>query len=117
MAHGLAFSSLAALAPRILVLRISRRSLSLAPRNAIKYPVFYYLGPASRHTQRTQRLAGRGKEGSGVALVLRWLRPIGHCGAAVGEAGKEWIDDGSCDTCLSLENVRFSCNTPRAGLD
>ena len=35
MAHGLAFSSLAALAPRMLVLRISRRSLSLAPRNAI----------------------------------------------------------------------------------
>jgi len=33
--HGLAFSSLAALAPRMLVLRISRRSLSLAPRNAI----------------------------------------------------------------------------------
>ena len=48
MAHGLAFSSLAALAPRMLVLRISRRSLSLAPRNAIKSPVFYYLGPGSR---------------------------------------------------------------------
>ena len=46
--RGLAFSSLAALAPRMLVLRISRRSLSLAPRNAIKYPVFYYLGPGSR---------------------------------------------------------------------
>ena len=49
MAHGLAFSSLAALAPRMLVLRISRRSLSLAPRNAIKSPVFFYsLGPGSR---------------------------------------------------------------------
>ena len=32
--NGLAFSSLAALAPRMLVLRLSRRSLSLAPRNA-----------------------------------------------------------------------------------
>ena len=52
MAHGLAFSSLAALAPRMLVLRISRRSLSLAPRNAIKSPVFYYLGSGSRFNSR-----------------------------------------------------------------
>ena len=60
MAHGLAFSSLAALAPRMLVLRISRRSLSLAPRNAIKYPVFYYLGPGSRyHPIMTELLATR----------------------------------------------------------
>ena len=32
----------------MLVLRISRRSRSLAPRNAINSPVFYYLGPESR---------------------------------------------------------------------
>ena len=48
MAHGLAFSSLAALAPRMLVLRISRHSLSLVPGTAPKSPVFYYLGPGSR---------------------------------------------------------------------
>ena len=43
--NGLAFSSLAALAPRMLVLRISRRSLSLAPRNAPFGPRIRRTGP------------------------------------------------------------------------